>query len=230
MTSLKSPEVAIVDFGLGNLFSIKLACLHAGLQSRLTSSKKEILEAEAVILPGVGAFGDAMAALEKLDLIVPLQDVAASGKILMGICLGMQLMMTESYEFGRSQGLGIIKGPVVRFDNPKKSSSKIFKVPQVGWNRISQVNGDASRKNSWSDSLLSGLPDGAYMYFVHSYYAKPEDSSVRLSMTRYGHIEFCSSLRYGNIFAFQFHPERSGPQGLNIYHNLAALLRGQRGD
>ena len=137
-------RVAIIDFGLGNLFSVKQACEYAGLQAHITSARKDIQSADAVILPGVGAFGDAMATLRKLDLVELLRDMAASDTPLVGICLGVQLLMTESYEFGCHQGLGIISGPVVRFDNPREDG-KILKVPQVGWNRIYRGKGNRGR-------------------------------------------------------------------------------------
>jgi len=220
-----APRVAIVDYSLGNLFSVKHACEKVGLDAFISADKREILTADAVILPGVGAFGDAMECLRQRDLIRPLQDIAQSGKPLIGICLGQQLLMTESFEFGRHRGLNIFEGPVVRFDNPIGPNGPL-KVPQVGWNRIyrpdylkQQTVGDC-----WHNSPLEGLRDGEYMYFVHSFYARPVDPSVVLAVTRYGHIEFCSSLRKGNVMAFQFHPERSGPLGIQIYRNLARLI------
>jgi glutamine amidotransferase len=209
-------NVAIVDYGLGNLFSIKQACEHAGLNAVITAEIRQILDADAVILPGVGAFGDAMESLRKGDLVSPLLDMAASGKPLVGICLGLQLLMTESYEFGRHRGLGLIDGPVVRFE-----TGGIAKVPEVGWNRIRR----SANGNSWDRSLLKDIPDGDFMYFVHSFYAKPEDSRVTLSFSQYGTVEFCSSIRKGQIHAFQFHPERSGPSGLTLYRNMAAQLQ-----
>ncbi len=211
-------QVAIVDYGLGNLFSVQRACEHVGLRASITSSPEEILAAHGVLLPGVGAFGDAMAALSARGLIGTLRDVAASGRPLIGICLGMQLLMSVSHEFGTHEGLGLIEGEVVRFQTSEEHGA-MLKVPQVGWNRIGTPPGV-----SWDGSSLQGVRDGEFMYFVHSFYARPRDSSVVLSMTRYGHIEFCSSLRRGNLVAFQFHPEKSGPQGLTIYRNLAQLI------
>ena len=175
------------------------------------------MDSDAVILPGVGAFGDAMAALRRLDLVRPLQDIAVSDTPLIGICLGVQLLMAESFEFGRHKGLEMIKGTVVRFDHPVEEGREL-KVPQVGWNRIKQAH-------PWSNTLLEGLADGEFMYFVHSFIVQPEDPNVILSTSRYGQIEFCSSLQYRNIFACQFHPERSGPKGLQIYRNLACLIQ-----
>ncbi|GBD37704.1 Imidazole glycerol phosphate synthase subunit HisH [bacterium HR36] len=225
MEAGSKPRVAIVDYSLGNLFSVKHACEKVGLDAFISADKHEILGADAVILPGVGAFGDAMECLRQRDLVRPLQDIAQSGKPLIGICLGQQLLMTESFEFGRHRGLNIFEGSVVRFDNPMGPNGPL-KVPQVGWNRIyrpdflkQHIAGDP-----WHQSPLAGLRDGEYMYFVHSFYVKPADPSVVLAVTRYGHIQFCSSLRRGNVMAFQFHPERSGPQGIHIYRNLAHLI------
>ena len=215
---MSEAQVAIVDYGMGNLFSVQQACQSVGLLPAITSSAREILDADAVILPGVGAFGDAMATLSQLGLVEVLRQVAGSGKPLLGVCLGMQLLMTESHEFGRHQGLGLIEGEVVRFETPRDGST-ILKVPQVGWNRIFRP-----AHGSWEQSCLEELRDGTFMYFVHSFYPKPVDPGVVLAVSRYGHIEFCSSLRHGNIMACQFHPERSGPQGLRIYRNVAMQI------
>jgi glutamine amidotransferase len=221
-------RVAIIDFSLGNMFSVKRACEYVGLQAHITSARKDIETADAVILPGVGAFGDAMATLRRLDLVHLLRDIAASDTPLVGICLGVQLLMTEGHEFGRHQGLGIVSGSVVRFDNPQEDG-KILKVPQIGWNRIYRGKGNpGAGADPWDDTLLAGLDEGECMYFVHSYIVQPEDPAVILTTTRYGHIEFCSGLRTGNIFACQFHPERSRSQGLKIYRNLSIKLKNQK--
>jgi glutamine amidotransferase len=211
-------QVAIVDYSLGNLYSVKHACGHVGLHAEITSSKAGIANARAVILPGVGAYGDAMATLHRLDLVGVLRDFAASGKLLIGICLGVQLLMTESFEFGRHDGLGIIEGQVVPFDHPREGE-RMLKVPQIGWNHVCHAE-----NARWDGTLLDGVADGEYMYFVHSYIVQPRDPGVILSTTRYGQIEFCSSVQRGNVFACQFHPERSGIKGLKIYKNLKGLL------
>lgn len=210
-------RAAIVDYGMGNLFSIKHACRSAGLEAFITSSRQDLLSATAVILPGVGAFGDAMEALRRLDLTGVLRDVAQSGRPLMGICLGLQLLMSKSHEFGEHDGLNIIEGDVTRFESVTVGDRRL-KVPQVGWNGLSMAGGQP-----WEGSLLDGQPDGACMYFIHSFYVTPRDPGVVLSTTRYGPREFCSTLQVGNIFACQYHPERSGRQGLRVYHNLAEL-------
>jgi glutamine amidotransferase len=221
----RKSQVAIVDYSLGNLYSVKHACLHVGLNAEITSSKQDVLNADAVIVPGVGAFGDAMAALHRLDLVGVLRDIAASAKPLVGICLGVQLLMTESYEFGRHKGLGIIEGPVVRFDKPRKGE-RTLKVPQIGWNRVRKFAPAGSAvEDPWAGTLFGRTRDDEYMYFVHSYIIQPQDPRVILSTSRYGHIEFCSSVGLGNVFACQFHPERSGNPGLEIYRNLARQLQ-----
>ncbi|MFC1521683.1 imidazole glycerol phosphate synthase subunit HisH [Elusimicrobiota bacterium] len=214
----KKPSVAVVDYGLGNLFSVKHACEKVGLSAFLTSSAKEIDLADCVILPGVGAFGDAMRNITELGLKNVLRDAAHSGKPLIGICLGMQLLMSESSEFGSHEGLNIIRGDVVRFED-LKDQKETLKVPQVGWNQV------RLRESACKDPFFRGIKSGEYMYFVHSYYVKPYSESVSLAMTRYGDVEFCSSLRQENVFACQFHPERSGVEGLKIYSNIAYSVR-----
>lgn len=209
---MSQPNVVIVDYGMGNLFSIKNAFRVSGLETEITSSGKEILAADGVILPGVGAFGKAMATLRDLNLVDVLQKVAQSGKPLLGICLGMQLLMSESSEFGQHEGLGIFSGTVARLD---EGQERTFKVPHIGWNAI--YPGEATK--TWSGSSLEGLSDGDFMYFVHSYCVKPSDPKIILSRTKYEGVEFCSSLEYENIFACQFHPEKSAAKGLRIYKN-----------
>ena len=215
------PHVAIVDYGMGNLFSVKHACEYVGLTAVITSVRQEILDADAVILPGVGAFGDAMETLRQLDLVGALHKVVVSSKPLLGICLGMQLLMSESFEFGHHSGLGIIPGTVERFEKPIGFNG-ILKVPQVCWNQMFRI--ENAPNDPWSDSVLRGLPDGVFMYFVHSFYVKPADARFSIAKTRYGDIEFCSALLYRNVFACQCHPERSSSQGLQVYRNLATLL------
>jgi len=214
-------RVAIVDYGLGNLFSVKHACEYVGLEASVTDRADEIRNADAVILPGVGAFGSAMEALRRLDLVEVLRKLADSKMPLIGICLGMQLLMDESFEFGQHPGLGIIPGKVVRFENPMLSD-KVLKVPQVSWNRMWKP--PSSGGDPWGGTLMEGMEDGVYMYFVHSFYVIPKDFAVTLAVTRYGNVEFCSALRYGRVFAFQCHPERSAAQGLKVYRNLASML------
>ncbi len=221
MSDHNPPVVAIVDYGLGNLFSVARACERAGLVARVTSDKREVLSADGVILPGVGAFGDAMQNLRQLDLISPLRQIAHSDTPLLGVCLGQQLLMTESEEFGVHQGLNIVPGRVVHFGRPRGPRG-VLKVPQVGWNRVHRPPG--ADDDPWQGTPLSGLADGTYMYFVHSFYVCPDDTSLTLSISRYGDIEFCSAIRWRNVVAFQYHPERSGTDGMSIYQNFARDL------
>ena len=226
------PSVAIVDYGLGNLYSVLRATERVGLDARITSSQRDVLAADGVILPGVGAFGDAMGNLRRLDLVGPLREIHARGTPLVGICLGLQLMMSGSSEFGDHEGLGIIDGLAVHFGRPAGDSG-VLKVPQVGWNRVFRHACNESTidqipdaaKDPWHHTPLAGLADGRHMYFVHSYYVKPTDPGVVLSLTRYGDVEFCSAVRVGTTFAFQYHPERSGPDGLRVYRNIAGLIQ-----
>lgn len=208
------PTVAIVDYGLGNLFSVKQACQHVGLDASIAATAAELLQADAIILPGVGAFGDAMTELHRRDLVAPLLDAGRSDKPLVGVCLGMQLLMSESFEFGRHRGLDLVAGEVVRFEARK--------VPHVGW---AEIRPPTREPSSWADSLLDGLKEGAQMYFVHSFYVIPVEARLSLAVSRYGDVEFCASFRHENVFGCQFHPERSGVAGLRIYANLAASLR-----
>lgn len=214
MTEAK-PIVGIVDYGVGNLYSIKQAWEHSGLLPLVTSDRSALEGADAVLLPGVGAFGDAMQALNERDLVPVLQDLAAAGKPLLGICLGLQLLFTESHEFGTHAGLDLIPGTVERLPG---GDDHRLKVPLVGWNAIQHGN------HAWEGTPLEGVEEGTYLYFVHSYYVRPEDPEVVLTTSRFGDTTFCSSIQRANIFACQFHPERSGPLGLGIYRQMAALL------
>lgn len=214
------PEnVAIVDYGLGNLFSVRMACERAGMVASVTSAARDILAADALVLPGVGAFGDAMAALKRLDLLAVIRDAVAQGKPLVGICLGFQLLMSESEEFGTHRGLGLLEGRVRSLGAPREKERKL-KVPQVGWNQVRRA-GD----RRWDGTALAGVAEGSYMYFVHSYIVEPAAPQLTLSTTRYGDVEFCSSAASGSLFGCQFHPERSGLEGLVIYRNLRAQAR-----
>ena len=212
MTDRAPAAVAIVDYHLGNLFSVKMACAAAGLDAEITSERQAILAADAIILPGVGAYGDAMTTLVQLDLVSVLRDVAASGTPILGVCLGMQLLLSESEEFGANRGLGIIDGVVSRLDGRGPEGGRL-KVPNVGWSRV-QPPGQAV---TWSGTPLELVAPGTFV-------ARPVDDRVVMSITEFGAGSFCSSLRKGNVFACQFHPERSGPDGLRLYRSFAAQV------
>jgi len=209
-----SKKVVIIDYHLGNLFSVQQACNHLGADAKISSDKNELLAADYAILPGVGAFGDAMETLHELDLVNPIHDFIQQGKPFMGVCLGLQLLFSESEEFGNHKGLNVIEGVTRRFP-AKNQDGGLLKVPQIEWNQVNTYNG-----NNWKNSPLQKCNDGDYMYFVHSYYVIPENTKYILSTTTYGGLTYCSSVANGNIFACQFHPERSGEHGLDIYRSF----------
>lgn len=210
-----SKNIAIIDYKLGNLFSVKHACDYIGLNSVITSDASLISDADALILPGVGAFGEGMNHLNDLGLSSVIKGKVSEGTPLFGICLGLQMLFTESEEFGNSKGLDIIKGKIIKF--PKNYETNNLKVPQIGWNKITMQD-----KNLWCASSLSGIEDGTFMYFVHSFYAKPDNKSEVLTSTNYCGFEYCSSIfNNSNVFATQFHPEKSGQSGLEIYKQWA---------
>ena len=209
--------IAIIDYQLGNLFSVKHACVHVGLKPVVTSEKKMLAEAKAIILPGVGAFSDAMKNLEKLDLINLLVDLVQKGVPLLGICLGLQLLFTESEEFEICKGLNLVKGKIVKF--PTLDNNKHVKVPQIGWNTIY-----CKDKTNWNNSALNSIQQEEFMYFVHSYYAIPDHNDEILAITDYGGIEYCSAILKDNIFATQFHPEKSSVKGIEVYRNWAQRI------
>ena len=209
----KEKKIAIIDYQLGNLFSVRQACHYLGENAIITTDKNELLNADYAILPGVGAFGDAMNNLSKFDLIAPIKDFIASGKPFMGVCLGLQLLFTESEEFGTSRGLNLIEGVVKKFSS-SQTDGNVLKVPQIEWNQVYETP-----NNAWHDSPLKACQSGDYMYFVHSYYVQPEAEKYELSTTQYGGYTYCSSVIKNNIFACQFHPEKSGLHGIEIYES-----------
>ena len=210
-------NVVIVDYGHGNLYSINQACIQVGYNPIISSSQSEIVNADSLILPGVGAFKVAMEELKNKNLIEPIFEFVKKGNYLMGVCLGMQLLFDSSEEFGNNIGLGLVKGSVERF--PSVINDKKIRIPHIGWNNI-QKN---SEENNWSSSPLANISDQDYMYFIHSYYAKPTDLNNILSVSQYQEFEFCSSVQKDNVFGFQFHPEKSAEQGLSIYKNFLKL-------
>jgi len=207
--SAKNKKIAIIDYQMSNMFSVDNALKLLGFQTEITSDKSVIMSADGVVLPGVGAFKEAMHQLKKLNLIKPIHDFIESGKPFMGICLGLQLLFTESEEFGKTPGLDIIKGKVEALSNQKS----VQRVPHVGWNNISKQN---SNRKSVKIDPLRDVKDGSYLYFVHSFYVNPAEKDVVSTTTEYDGFSFCSSVLRDNIFACQFHPEKSGPVGFKI--------------
>lgn len=211
---MQGKKTAIVDYGMGNMFSVLRACEHVGLSPVLTADKEELASAAALILPGVGAFGPAMENLRRLDLVGPLKDFCASGRPFLGICLGFQLLMTESEEFGVNAGLGVIKGTVRKFPFPNSEGAK---VPQIGWNSIKKCR-------SLDGTVLEGLAEGEYMYFVHSFYVALDSPDTACTSTSYAGVVYTSSISSGNVSACQFHPEKSAWNGLKVYGNFKKLV------
>ena len=214
-------DVAIIDYKMSNLYSVQAACEKVGLSSVITSDSSQILDAKMAILPGVGAFGQAMAKLIESKLDECIYNFVESGKLFVGICLGLQLLFEKSEEFGSHSGLGIIKGSVRKFQFYDGKNTK-YPVPQIGWNKIRQ------NSTQWNETLLCKNRDKDFMYFVHSYYVVPEDEQVILTTTTYGNQTFCSSVHYKNIFASQFHPEKSGEIGLKIYQQMKTNLSNKK--
>jgi len=201
-----SVPVTLVDYGLGNLHSVVKALRHEGAEVTVTSDPKDVPGAERLVLPGVGAFADGVKGLQERGLFEPLREYLATGRPFLGICVGMQLLMQESEEFGRHRGLGVIPGKVVAI--PARPG---LKVPQIGWNRIAPRRG-----GTWDGSVLDGMDPGTMVYFVHSFTADPTDEEDRLADAEYGGHRISAAIQRGNVVGCQFHPEKSGPAGLRI--------------
>jgi len=199
--------IAIIDYEMGNLKSVYKCIKHLGINSVISDDPEQILNADGVILPGVGAFGDSMKHLSMKGLNSVMEMVVENKTPLLGICLGLQLLYTKSYEMGEFKGLDLIPGEVVKFD-----IDKVDKIPQIGWNSVKFQKEDLY--------LLQDIPDESYFYFVHSYYGIPKNKENVLGLTTYGEIEFCSMVYKDNIVATQFHPEKSSEYGIQMYRNF----------
>lgn len=206
-------RVVIIDYGMGNLRSVQKAFEQVGCDAVVTADPVLAASADKLVLPGVGAFRDCMRNLEQGSFVEPIKAHVAAGKPFLGICLGLQLLFTESEEFGRHQGLGIIPGRVVRFPEGMKAGEEFLKVPHMGWNRI------AIRRPA---PLYRNIPEDSFVYFVHSYYVVPDDPEVIATETGYGET-FCSSIWRDNVMATQFHPEKSQAVGLQMLKNFGDL-------
>jgi len=204
-----NPKIVIIDYGMGNLRNVQKGFEKVGFEAKLTRNKKEIESASAIVLPGVGAFKDCIENLENYGLIEPLLGSIESGKPYLGICLGLQILFSESEEFGSHKGLDLIRGKVVKFKpNPER------KVPHMGWNTIEKEK---------EVPFLQGIESGDFFYFVHSYYVIPEEAEWISTFTTYGK-SFVSSIWKENLFATQFHPEKSQQKGLRILENFAKSI------
>ena len=200
--------ISIVDYGMGNLRSVQKAFEKLGVAAKIVTAPEEIQAADKLVLPGVGAFRDAIHELQRQELVEPIKSHIQADKPFLGICLGLQMLFDISYEDGEWPGLGVIPGRVVRFtEHPE------LKVPHMGWNQLEVVG---------EPRLLKDIPREAYFYFVHSYFVEPQDDSMIAARTEYGQ-RFVSMIARGNLFATQFHPEKSQTVGLKLLNNFAAL-------
>ena len=206
----EKPTVVVVDYGMGNLHSALKGMEKAGVNAVVSGDPSVVAGADGVVLPGVGAFRDCMANLSRARLEGSIHEAIAEGKPFLGICIGMQLLMTLSEEFGTHSGMDIVGGRVVRFPGDRG-----LKIPHMGWNRV------YTRREI---PLFDDIPDGSFFYFVHSYYVVPEEQDVVAGVTEYG-VEFCSVIAWENVFATQFHPEKSQPWGLKVLENFGRVVQ-----
>lgn len=203
--------LAIIDYGAGNLRSVEKAFAAVGVEARVSCDLGLLAEATGLVLPGVGAFGDARAELERRGYDRLILDRASKGVPLLGVCLGYQLLFEESEEFGVHKGLGLLRGRVVRFPESE------LRVPHVGWNRVAHAR---------EHPLLQGIEENTFFYFVHSYYVVPADPALTIGITEYG-LKFASMAGEGTVMGVQFHPEKSQHAGLQLLKNFAALVAGR---
>ena len=208
-------DVAVLDYGVGNLLSVSRALEHCGARVRVTSDAAAILASGRVVLPGVGAFADGIAALRAHGLDAVVRQVAAAGTPLLGICLGMQMLFDESDEFGPTTGLGLIPGRVVQVPSTNMEG-KSHKIPHIGWNEL----GLPAHRTPWEGSLLAEVEPGEAVYFVHSFMAQPASAAHRLADCSYGGIPVSATVKRDNVLGCQFHPEKSGDVGLRILSNF----------
>ena len=209
-----NPKISIIDYGLGNLYSVKKAFGKFTDNAAITEEPEAIIASDAMVLPGVGSFESGMKGIELRGLGPAIKEFANSGKPVLGICLGAQIMLTRGHEFGIFNGLDLIPGEVVPF--PKLTSGT--KTPHIGWNGI------YSRNNSLDDTILRSVGKNDNVYFVHSFIFEPSNEENILALTKYGDREFCSAIRMGNIYGCQFHPEKSGETGLKIIKDFIDLI------
>ena len=216
----RTDAIGIVDYGMGNLRSVSKALEVLGFPVRVSGSPQDLSRCRGIVLPGVGAFRDCMENLQRQGLLPLLNEVLLDGRPFLGICLGLQLLFSESEEFGRHEGIGFFPGKVVRFPPGMAApgfapGSSPLKVPHMGWNRV---------EFTMDHPALRGVPSGSYFYFVHSYYVRPDDPAVVACKTSYG-VEFAAGVGKGNLLAVQFHPEKSQVAGLALLANFGRLCR-----
>jgi len=215
---MKSQPISVIDYGVGNLLSVQRGFDNCGAEVNFVSTPAEILAAEKLVLPGVGAFPNAMTSLSNLGLVSAIQDFSLTGRPMLAICLGMQLLLDKSEEFGKTEGLGIIEGLVTAVPNTDAMGAK-QKIPHIGWNELHT----RKSKETWQDSILTGLSSGDATYFVHSYMATPKNQENLLAYTPYGATDVPAVITKNYVTGCQFHPEKSGEVGLLILRNFMKL-------
>ena len=212
-----SKKIVIIDYGIGNVKSMYNAFYNIGLKPELTSDKQIILNADAVVLPGVGAFNKGMENLNDRGLFQIIHEFIKKGNPFLGVCLGMQMLLEESEEFGLTPGLGLIKGKVVKLPILPKSEEKL---PHVSWNELNEP-----QEGGWKGTILENIPVNTDAYFVHSFVAQPTIAKEVLATTNYAGVNFCSAVQHENIYGTQFHPEKSSQIGLTILNNFVNLIK-----
>ena len=205
--------IVIIDYGMGNLKSVRNALNYLGIENKISANPEEIKSADALILPGVGAFPDAMETIEKLGLDKVIKGEIEKGKYLLGICLGMQMLFEKGYEGIERNGLGLLKGSIVKMKDDKERN---IKIPHIGWNNL---------KYSKQDEIFKDIDEGKYVYYVHSYFAQEYNNDDLVAYSEYGENKIHGVVRCKNVIGAQFHPEKSGTIGLNILKNFGELIK-----
>lgn len=217
-------SIAVVDYRLGNTHSVLRALGRCGITARLTSDPAQVAEADGLVIPGVGAFAPAMESLAETGCGAAIRSFTETGRPVLAICLGMQLLADESEEGGRHRGLGLLPGRVRRLAPPQSEGSAPVRVPQIGWNRLTAANG-----GTWNGTVFEGCGQSE-MYFLHSFVVEPARDEDRVANTSYGGDTFCSGLRVGAVHGVQFHPELSADAGLRVFANFLRAARTARGE
>ena len=214
----RNAKIVIADYGMGNLFNLKRAIEHIDGTVKISNNINELISADRLIIPGVGSFANGIKAICDLGISDAIYEFVNKERPLLGICLGMQLLMSRGYESGISEGLGVIQGVVQKLYSPDHETSS-FKVPHIGWNSLKNIS-NFNKKYLWANTILNGLSCKDYFYFVHSYYVLPVNRECIIAETVYGKNNFCSVIHQNNVFGCQFHPERSGEKWLQILKNF----------
>ncbi|MGN0145433.1 MAG: imidazole glycerol phosphate synthase subunit HisH [Clostridium sp.] len=205
--------IVIIDYGMGNLKSVRNALNYLGIENKISANSEDIINADALILPGVGAFPDAMETIEKLKLDKIIKEEVEKGKYLLGICLGMQLLFEKGFEGLETKGLGLLKGNIVKMSDDKENN---IKIPHIGWNNL---------KYNKKDDIFKDIEEGKYVYYVHSYFAQGYNDEDLVAYSEYGSNKIPGLVRSKNVIGAQFHPEKSGTVGLNILKNFGELIK-----